>query len=247
MDSIPLDSVGLAKKTQKEEKLKESFLKRRQGKLGNTFEGLIKKNKLDFNVLNKANLYNFEIMNFTYMDNVPVYQIQFSPKSSRGKFKGTLFIDADSYTLIQMNYVNTKPLKDFSLLGFSLQVYRQNIFLKFGKFDGKKYQLQYIEKELNYRIGVNRPIKLLEKNKYVSRRLKQNELKAELDLKIDQANRFTLIIFESKPLSQKEFEDTETQKGFKQDKLNAYDPNYWRDYTIIEPNEMIRSFKIGSE
>ena len=247
LDSIPLDSVGLAKKTQKEEKLKESFLKRRQGKLGNTFEGLIKKNKLDFNVLNKVNLYNFEIMNFTYMDNVPVYQIQFSPKSSKGKFKGTLFIDADSYTLIQMNYVNTKPLKDFSLLGFSLQVYRQNIFLKFGKFDGKKYQLQYIEKELNYRIGVNRPIKLLEKNKYVSGRRKQNELKAELDLKIDQANRFTLIIFESKPLSQKEFEDTETQKGFKQDKLNAYDPNYWRDYTIIEPNEMIRSFKIGSE
>ncbi|MFL2611676.1 MAG: hypothetical protein ACJ0P5_05470 [Flavobacteriaceae bacterium] len=36
------------------------------------------------------------------------------------------------------------------------------------------------------------------------------------------------------------------QKGFKQDKLHSYDPNYWKNYSVIEPNQVIKSFKIDS-
>ncbi|MDA9330823.1 carboxypeptidase-like regulatory domain-containing protein, partial [Flavobacteriaceae bacterium] len=72
LDSLPADSTGLAKKALEEEKLKGSFHKYRQKKMGNLFEGLIKKNKLNFNVLNKASLYTFEIMNFTFIENTAV-------------------------------------------------------------------------------------------------------------------------------------------------------------------------------
>ncbi len=246
LDSLPADSSGLAKKALEEEKLKGNFHKYRQRKLGNFFEGLVKKNKLNFNVLEKASWYTFEIMNFTFIEDIAVYQIKFEPKSSKAKFKGTLYVDADNYALIQLNYENVKPLKDFSLLGVSLKVYRSKILLKFAKFNGTNYQLQFYEREVNYKVGVERPIKFLEKNKYVKGRRKQNELNADLNIKLDQGEKFTLIIFENTPLTQEEFEQIKPQKGFKQDKLNAYDPNYWRDYTIVEPNEVIRSFKANT-
>ena len=51
--------------------------------MGNLFEGLIKKNKLDFNFLNKASLYTFEIMNLTFIENTAVYQIKFEPKKQK--------------------------------------------------------------------------------------------------------------------------------------------------------------------
>ena len=38
----------------------------------------------------------------------------------------------------------------------------------------------------------------------------------------------------------------EEQKRFKQDKLHSYDPNYWKDYSVIEPNQAIKSFKVNS-
>ncbi|MDB9821697.1 carboxypeptidase-like regulatory domain-containing protein, partial [Flavobacteriaceae bacterium] len=247
LDSLPADSTGLAKKALEEEKLKGSFHKYRQKKMGNLFEGLIKKNKLNFNVLNKASLYTFEIMNFTFIENTAVYQIKFEPKNKKGKFKGTLFVDADNYTLIQLDYENVKPLKDFSLMGFSFQLYRQKMLLKFAKFNGENYQLQFYEREINYKFGVDRPLKILEKNKYVKGRRKQNELSADLHLKQDQSDKLTLIIFENSPLTTKEFQQLKPQKGFKQDKLNGYDPNYWKDFTIVEPNEVIRSFKTVEE
>ena len=246
LDSLPADSASLAKKALEEEKLKGNFHKNRQNELGNFFEGLVKKNKLNFNVLEKASWYTFEIMNFTFIENIAVYQIKFEPKSSKGKFKGTLYVDADNYALIQLNYENVKPLKDFSLLGLSFQLYRQKILLKFAKFNGANYQLQFCEREINYKIGVDRPIKFLEKNKFVKGRRKQNELNADLNIKLDQGEKFTLIIFENTPLSQEKFQQIKPQKGFKQDKLNAYDPNYWKDYTIVEPNEAIRSFKVNT-
>ena len=246
LDSLPADSASLAKKALEEEKLKGNFHKNRQNELGNFFEGLVKKNKLNFNVLEKASWYTFEIMNFTFIENIAVYQIKFEPKSSKGKFKGTLYVDADNYALIQLKYENVKPLKDFSLLGLSFQLYRQKILLKFAKFNGANYQLQFCEREINYKIGVDRPIKFLEKNKFVKGRRKQNELNADLNIKLDQGEKFTLIIFENTPLSQEKFQQIKPQKGFKQDKLNAYDPNYWKDYTIVEPNEAIRSFKVNT-
>ena len=96
-----------------------------------------------------------------------------NPKNKKGKFEGTLFVDADNYTLIQLDYENVKPLKDFSLMGFSFQLYRHKGLLKFAKFNEENYQLQFYEREINYKFGIDRPLKILEKNKYIKGRRKQ--------------------------------------------------------------------------
>ena len=73
-------------------------------------------------------------------------------------------------------------------------------------------------------------------------------MSADLHLNLDQSDKLTLIIFENSPLNRKGVSAIKTPKKVSSKiKLNGYDPNYWKDYTIVEPNEVIRSFKTVDE
>ena len=100
--------------------------------------------------------------------------------------------------------------------------------------------------EFKFKSGINRPIKIVEKNKYVRGRRKQNELLARINFNLDQSSKTTLIVFDDIPINEEEYSKIEEQKRFKQDKLHSYDPNYWKDYSVIEPNQAIKSFKVNS-
>ena len=116
----------------------------------------------------------------------------------------------------------------------------------FNNFSSEKYQLQFLESEFKFRSGINRPIKIVEKNKYVRGRRKQNELLARINFNLDQSSKTTLIVFDDIPINEGEYNKLNEQKSFKQDKLHSYDPNYWKDYSVIEPNQVIKSFKVNS-
>ena len=63
---------------------------------------------MDLSVLNKSHLYDYEIVNFTYMEGTPVYIIRFQPNGKKGKYKGILYIEADQYSLVQMEAENVR-------------------------------------------------------------------------------------------------------------------------------------------
>ena len=95
----------------------------------------------------------------------------------------------------------------------------------------------------NY-FGLKRPLKVVEKNKHVKGRRKQNELSLKLDFKFDQLQKYELVVFESENISKSAFDAVVQLKDVKATYLSQYDPNFWKDYTIIEPNEAIESFKV---
>ena len=99
-------------------------------------------------------------------------------------------------------------------------------------FSTEKYQLQFLESEFKFKSGINRPIKIVEKNKYVRGRRKQNELLARINFNLDQSSKTTLIVFDDMPINEEEYSKIEEQKRFKQDKLHSYDPKYWKDYFL---------------
>ena len=231
---------------QKKEKKKtpeERFHSDRKARVIGNLKGFIKKDELRFHVFTHRQHYDYSLVNFTYLNDTPVYQIEFKPSRSKGRYKGVLYIDADNFSLLQMDYENTKNIKDFSLLGLSFQLYKQLLRIKFSKFDGQKYQLQFMERIIRYRTGIRRPIKIVEKNKHVRGRRKQNELIADIDMQLNNEERYTLVVLKSKPLAKEAFVKHKEIKQFKPDKRNNYDPSYWEGFTIIEPNSLIRSFK----
>ena len=245
-----LDTLSLPKKEQEEKRkeqqqIKEGYYKGRKDRLTELFTSLIKRDRLDIDVLIKSHLYTYELLNFTYLNDLPVYHIRFSPNGEKGKYQGTLYVDANSFCLMQMEFTNVQNLRDFSLMGLSFSAYGHRVQLKFTPFENDRYQLEFLTVETNFKTGIDRPIKIVEKNKFVKGRRKQNELKGEIHFKLDQQTQLTLVVFDSTPLSQVEFDAFEETKVFKPAQRNAYDPQFWEGYTIVEPNQAIKSFSVN--
>ncbi len=239
-DSTSIDT----KKEKKEEEFpeEEAFHRGRKNRLKGLFNSLIKRDRLNISILNKSHLYDYEIVNFTYVAGVAVYIISFQPNGKKGKYKGKLYIEAEQYSLIQMEYENVRSIRDFSLLGLSFNAYGRKLQLKFDRFQGDKYQLQYLNIESKFRTGIDRPVKIIEKNKFVKGRRKQNELSGKIHFKLDQKSSVTLVVFESEKVNEKAFESLQETKVFTPAKRDSYDPNFWEGYTIMEPNKAIKAF-----
>ena len=239
------DSTSINIKKEKEEEgflEEEAFHRGRKNRLKELFNSVIKRDRLDITVLNKSHLYDYEIINFTYIAGVPVYIISFQPNGKKGKYKGKLYIEAEQYSLIQMEYENVRSIRDFSLLGLSFNAYGRKLQLKFDRFQGDKYQLQYLNIETKFRTGIDRPVKIIEKNKFVKGRRKQNELSGKIHFKLDQKMSLTLVVFDSEKVNEKAFESLQETKFFTPAKKDSYDPAFWEGYTIMEPNKAIKTF-----
>ena len=245
VDTLSLTLEEQEEKRKEKQAAKQGFYKRRKNRLTSIFTALIKRDRLDIDVLIKSHLYDYELVNFTYVDDLPVYHIRFSPSGSKGKYQGSMYIDADRFSLVQLEYDNVKKLRDFSLLGFSYVAYGRKVKIKFSTFDHDRYQLEFLATETKYKTGIDRPFKIVEKNKYVKGRRKQNELKGEVHFKLDEQSNITLVVFDSERISKEDYSSFEETKVFKAAQRNAYDPSFWEGYTIIEPNKAIKAFTVN--
>ena len=224
-------------------KEKESFSKRRKRIITNIISVLFEKEMLSISVLKKSNRYDFERVDFTYLNNIPVYILKFKP-SGNVDYAGKLYIDADKMTLLRAEYKNIKDIRDISLLGFSFKHYFKEIAIQFKKTASGKYALQYLEAIDQFETGVNRAFSILEKNKVVKGRNKQNELKMELNFRTNQFQKYQMVVFESERITQEIFDAFKEKPSILPVNLIQYDPTFWEGYTIIEPNQVIKEFKV---
>ena len=111
----------------------------------------------------------------------------------------------------------------------------------------KTYSPKYIELESGSVFGVDRPLSVIEKNKFVKGRRKQNELALELDIKTTSINKFELVIYDSEEISQGAYDSALENPKMKADYLSQYDPSFWAGYNIMEPNAAIQEFKVLEE
>ena len=93
-------------------------------------------------------------------------------------------------------------------------------------------------------MGLDRPLKVIEKNKNVKGKRKQNELSLNLKIQGNQLSKYEFVVFESEAIHQSYFDKIEEHKLVKPTYLSQYDPTFWKDYTIIEPNQAIETFKV---
>lgn len=196
--------------------------------------------KLDF--LSKSNRYRFTLLDYTFIDNIPVYILNFEPKGKKD-FKGVMYVNTDDFAIVRLEFDNVRPLSKFGLLGIT---YRKNVFrgkMLFEK-DGVSYSPKYLELEDGSYFGLDRPLRVIEKNKHVKGRRKQNELSLELKIKSSELIKYELVVFDSETMAPVDYEAVEENKNIKAEYLSAYDPSFWQGHSIIEPNAAIQSFKV---
>ena len=228
----------IAEREAKQKKyLKESTGKEIQSLLGNMFW----KEDIDFNLFEKTRKYEFDLQGILHLGENTVYVINFKPKR-RADFKGKIYVDAVDYGVHRIEYENVRPLSKFRLFGISTvdDIYRGKMI--FVKNPAGKYSLSYLEREQGETVGIDRPLTIIEKNRHVPGRNKQNELDLDLDMRFGQVEKVQLVVYEDQPLAGSDYEALEEQGAFEYQKFKTYNSDFWNGYNIIEPNTAIKQF-----
>jgi hypothetical protein len=212
-------------------------------RISELFEQLFFNEDAELDILEKSNRYRFTHKNYTFIDDAAVYIINFKPKGTKD-FKGVLYVNAQDFAIMRLEFENVRPLKKFGLLGIS---YSRSVFrgkMLFSKEGNGGYGVRYMELEDGSTFGLDRPLNVIEKNKHVKGRRKQNELALHLDIGITNISKYEFVAFSSESISASDFEQASENPEVNASYLSKYDPNFWKEYTIMEPNAAIQDFEV---
>lgn len=235
-----------AKQQKKDTARMASFTRTRKGVMAEVLNSFFEKGEWKISILKKSNHYQFNMEAFTFLGDTPVYKVTFTPEK-KGKYKGSFFIDADRLALIRLDFVNTKRVRNFKLLGLYFRLEHRKGKILFKRQENDKYALSYFELESGSVFGLERPLKIIEKNKNVKGRRKQNELSMDLEMSLTQRDKLQLAVLESKSISPETYEAVVERRDKKPEKIFKYDPNFWKAYNIIEPDEAIKALQIDPD
>jgi hypothetical protein len=91
--------------------------------------------------------------------------------------------------------------------------------------------------------GVDRPLNVIEKNKNVKGRRKQNELALNIDLTSTNVSKYEMVVFATENITATAYAQATENPEIEASHLTKYDPAFWKDYTIMEPNAAILAFE----
>ena len=233
-----------------EEELKEEdktdFHSHKRWQLNNLYSELFYKEDPKLNVLKKSNKYRFALKGYTSIDEQGVYVIDFVPKGG-ADFNGTLYVNLEDFAVMRLDYSNVKSLRRIKLLGFHYEetVYEGTSI--YAKNVNERYDLRFFNRIEGRYMGVDRPLKVIEKNKNVKGRRKQNELSLNIDLVNLNTEKYELVVYDSELISPQEFASVKENEKVKATYLSRYDPEFWNGYNIMEPNQAIREFTVEAK
>lgn len=247
VDSTDVAAVNkeLEEKKKNKEEEQKNYANWKKGNLSSILSGLPTQEDTDLNFIIKSRKYDFTLNEFTYLGNDAVYVLSFKPSGS-ADYEGTLYINSDDFAILQVDYTNIKPVKKFNLLGISANKYLSKGKIIYGKSPNGSYGLRYLESETGTRIGLRRPLKIIEKNKIVKGRNKQNELSGDIDFVFINVVKNEMIVFEAEQISQASYDGFSENNTISPTYMPKYDPTFWEGYAIMEPNTAIKEFTSAS-
>lgn len=239
-DTAALNKEIEEKRKNKEEE-KKNYAKWKRMALTDIFNGLPTEEDSDLNFIFKSRKYNYYLKEFTYLDDDAVYVVDFKSKGS-ADYEGTLYINSDNFAVLQVNYENIKSLRKFNLLGVSANNYLAKGKIIYSKGSDGFYGLRYYESESASMVGIDRSLKIIEKNKIVKGRNKQNELSGRMDFAFNSIEKNEVVVFETENISQATFDSFTENNEVLPTYMANYDPEFWNGYAILEPNAAIKQF-----
>ncbi|THV60056.1 carboxypeptidase-like regulatory domain-containing protein [Flagellimonas alvinocaridis] len=198
--------------------------------------------KLD--LTRKTRKYAFTLAGYAEMDDAGVYVIDYEPKRGSAEFKGRLYINISDFAIMRLDVQNTERLRNFRLLGIT---YREVLYkgtMRFAQLPNGKYDLRFMDFTFGRYFAVDRPLKVIEKNKHVKGRRKQNELSLNIDFRMSPTQKWELVVFDQEVVPEARFTNFKEDKTARATYMPTYDPGFWQGHTIMEPNQAIREFTV---
>lgn len=196
---------------------------------------------LDF-IKNPKN-FEYELEGITNLGDEFVYHINFEPRKSKFKYRGNLFISAETFAVVQMSYQLVEPQKSpgilKTLMGIQVELNASSETAVFYKNEAGKYNLKYVHVLQDQKMYLNRKIKFIENNPESDRIV----LKAKLLIdQVQLADKQYMFVNIDKI-------DTDIYQNFTGEVeiplkiIRKYDPKIWEDYNIISPDKAMRAFE----
>lgn len=195
------------------------------------------------NLIDKYRRYEFNLDGYAEIDDTGVYVIDFTPKRS-ADFKGKLYINIEDFAVMRIDFENLNNLRNFRLLGI---FYRETLYkgsMRFTKLTNGKYDLKFADFSFGRWFRFDRPLDVIEKNKHVKGRRKQNELRLNIDFRMTNTNKWELVVFRTDMIDQAGFDSFKEDKSVKATYMARYNPEFWKGYSIMEPNAALREFVV---
>ena len=227
VDSTNVESIK--KFEEKEIKEKDNFAQDQIWVINRIYNFLFFEKGSALNFILKPNKYNFSVPNFNLLGDDLVYQIEATPKG-RSKYSATLYINPEDFAVVRIDFRNIKPVYNIKLLGILVNIYLRDGKMILSKFDNDKYNLSYAKINFGQRVGFDRPIKLIEKNKNVKGRRKQNEISFKMDLITDVKTSTELHVFDSKKITEEIFEKVDSKNEIIPEYLDEFKTNFWEEF-----------------
>ncbi len=227
------------KKRKKEQKW---FFASRKNTLSKMMKNLFFDDESDLNIIDKSNRYEFTLKGVIEFQDDLAYVLDYKPKW-REDFKGTLYVNTNDFAVLRMDYESVDPIYDkkFNLLGININHLKYKGTAVFSKGDLNYYSLKYASHTNISSAKINRPLTIIEKNKHVKGRRKQNELKLDMHIHSVNISKKEIVVFDTESLSN--IKNIKENKDIEIKYFSSYNANYWKGYNIIEPNTAIKAFK----
>lgn len=223
------DQEQLKKLKEKEIKRKENFSDVQKGRIQSVYLKSFFNPSSELNFVLKSKNYTFSNPELNYLGNELVYVIECYPK--RGdKFKGRIYVNSYDYAVVRIEYENIKPLSKFKLLGISLFSNLEKGRMVFSKFENEKYSLSYFQSSRGNKVSIKRPFKIIEKNKFVEGRKKQNQILAKLDFISSSVYNTELQVFKVNGIDKKEFKDINEENQVLPIYLKEFKKDFWEEF-----------------
>ncbi|MBL6648358.1 MAG: hypothetical protein ISP57_05535 [Flavobacteriaceae bacterium] len=227
IDSTNQDQLNKLK--EEEIKRKENFSIGQKGRIQSVYLKSFFNPNSDLNFILKSKNYIFSDSELTYLGNELVYVIECYPK--RGdKYKGTIYVNSDNYAVLRIDYENIKPLSKFKLLGVSFSSNLEKGRMVFSKFENEKYSLSYYQNSRGNKISIKRPFKIIEKNKFVKGRKKQNQISAKLDFTSSSIYNTELQVFRVRSIDKVQFDEIDEKNQVLPIYLKEFKKDFWEDF-----------------
>ena len=227
IDSTNIESVKKFEK--KEINEKDDFANSQIRTVNRLYNSLFFEKDSYLNFILKPNKYIFSEPKIDFLGNDLVYIIEATPKG-RGKYSGILYINTDDFAVVRIDFKNIKPVYNLKLLGVFVNIYLRDGKMILSKFENKKYSLSYFKINSGRRVGFDRPLKLIEKNKNVKGRRKQNQISFRMDIVSDEKTITELQVFESKKISKDEFENLKNTNQVLPEYAQEFTSNFWEEF-----------------
>lgn len=227
IDSTNVESIK--KLEEKEIKEKDDFANNQIRAINRLYNSLFFEKDSYLNFILKPRKYIFSEPKIDVLGNDLVYIIDARPKG-RGKYSGKLYINTEDFALVRIDFKNIKTVYNLKLLGIFVNIYLRDGKMIFSKYGNKKYSLSYSKINFGRRVGFDRPIKLIEKNKNVKGRRKQNEISFRMDIVSDEKSTTEMQVFESIKISKEKFENLKNKNEIMPEYLEEFTTNFWEEF-----------------